>query len=119
MRFQEAKYFSVQAPSPAHDGDTSKPLQTSQQPGQTIGTLPAGKDAKVSAAAPGPAPVASDPAPVGPCNLCGTSNAVMSCGRCHQARYCNRDCQKADWFKGHKSFCRLANPDYSDPHAES
>mmetsp|Transcript_5066 Transcript_5066/g.12084 ORF Transcript_5066/g.12084 Transcript_5066/m.12084 type:complete len:485 (+) Transcript_5066:75-1529(+) len=45
------------------------------------------------------------------CRKCGKSDSsesfqesLMKCGRCHQAYYCNRECQKADW-KDHKKTC--------------
>ncbi|RPA86842.1 hypothetical protein BJ508DRAFT_120970 [Ascobolus immersus RN42] len=41
---------------------------------------------------------------------CKTGNALSSCARCKIAKYCNRECQMADWNNGHKLACR-ALPD--------
>eukprot|EP00980_Cylindrotheca_fusiformis_P009384 scaffold2049_cov108-Cylindrotheca_fusiformis.AAC.10 len=30
---------------------------------------------------------------------------LMLCGGCNFMHYCSRDCQRADWKKGHKLFC--------------
>lgn len=43
------------------------------------------------------------------CRLCGKSekpdgSALMTCSRCKRAKYCSRDCQKADW-KQHRNVC--------------
>ncbi len=42
------------------------------------------------------------------CTACGAAsqdrNALLACSACKQAQYCDRECQKADWFK-HKSIC--------------
>ncbi|KAF2793232.1 hypothetical protein K505DRAFT_417911 [Melanomma pulvis-pyrius CBS 109.77] len=48
------------------------------------------------------------------CWACGkekTNNgrALLSCGKCHQAKYCSADCQRADWTL-HKSHCRAPGP---------
>jgi hypothetical protein len=44
------------------------------------------------------------------CRVCGkekTDNGgtLSSCAKCHQAKYCSADCQRADW-KSHKRHCR-------------
>jgi Flp pilus assembly protein TadD len=39
------------------------------------------------------------------CDACGTAGAKLRCGRCHEAVYCDRACQKMAWRKGHKSKC--------------
>jgi len=44
------------------------------------------------------------------CWACGkekTDNgvALLSCGKCHKAKYCSADCQRSNW-KPHKSHCR-------------
>jgi hypothetical protein len=44
------------------------------------------------------------------CRACGkekTDNgkALLSCAKCHKAKYCSADCQRADW-KSHKLHCR-------------
>ena len=41
------------------------------------------------------------------CFHCGKAGAKCSCGQCHRAFYCGRDCQRADW-KRHKRACRAA-----------
>jgi hypothetical protein len=41
------------------------------------------------------------------CNWCGTSAecaALLTCVKCGVARYCSKDCQKADW-KEHRKVC--------------
>ena len=45
------------------------------------------------------------------CRYCGNSehsqafqNSLLLCGKCKQAYYCSKDCQKADW-KQHKKVC--------------
>src|SRR5436305_13498948 len=47
------------------------------------------------------------------CNACGsdkkkasngTSEALLTCTRCKTAKYCCKECQKADW-KEHKAVC--------------
>ncbi|EJD35201.1 hypothetical protein AURDEDRAFT_175731 [Auricularia subglabra TFB-10046 SS5] len=32
---------------------------------------------------------------------------LPTCARCKLARYCSRDCQRADWASGHKRICRV------------
>lgn len=44
------------------------------------------------------------------CRICGKSKKadgsdLMNCSRCHKAKYCSKDCQKADWKK-HKGVCK-------------
>ena len=40
------------------------------------------------------------------CRCCGESNALHVCGRCKRARYCNKECQIADWkLYEHKLIC--------------
>ncbi|KOS46579.1 hypothetical protein ACN38_g2487 [Penicillium nordicum] len=44
------------------------------------------------------------------CQVCGKDeeakgSALRNCSRCHKAKYCSRDCQKADWKK-HKKVCK-------------
>jgi hypothetical protein len=42
------------------------------------------------------------------CFRCGKASVkCRSCGQCHRAWYCGRDCQRADWPR-HKSACRAA-----------
>ena len=42
------------------------------------------------------------------CFTCGTSGAKLrSCGQCHRAYYCDRQCQRRDW-KRHKRACAAA-----------
>jgi len=36
----------------------------------------------------------------------GKGKALNRCARCLQARYCSRDCQKADWKAGHQNICK-------------
>jgi len=52
-------------------------------------------------------PKAKLPAGKNICNVC-LKEASMVCGRCNARRYCNRECQKADWIK-HKPFCNSQN----------
>jgi hypothetical protein len=48
--------------------------------------------------------------PEGGCSSCGAEKArdgggaLRVCGRCHKAKYCSRECQRADW-KAHKPRC--------------
>ncbi|GBG23965.1 Programmed cell death protein 2 [Hondaea fermentalgiana] len=35
-----------------------------------------------------------------------SKRSEMICGGCHQATYCNRDCQLAHWRNGHKQACK-------------
>jgi len=35
---------------------------------------------------------------------CYEHGSMQRCGHCHQIRYCNRECQRADW-PNHKSYC--------------
>lgn len=39
------------------------------------------------------------------CLHCGSAGALSKCAGCRRVRYCNRDCQKADW-KRHKTTCK-------------
>lgn len=41
------------------------------------------------------------------CFVCGEKSARHNCARCAVAKYCNRNCQKLDWKKRHKSECSL------------
>lgn len=47
------------------------------------------------------------------CTYCGKTRAdvvsLRKCTRCYSARYCNHDCQKADWKK-HKKGCKAPGP---------
>jgi len=60
-----------------------------------------------------PIPSAEDPAG-GPvpnetcCGFCGKENANQLCSRCKAVRYCNAECQLADW-KEHKKVCKASN----------
>mmetsp|Transcript_27861 Transcript_27861/g.51301 ORF Transcript_27861/g.51301 Transcript_27861/m.51301 type:complete len:448 (+) Transcript_27861:148-1491(+) len=41
------------------------------------------------------------------CYQCGSPNDLKSCGRCHAAFYCSRDCQTKHWSSGgHKKLCK-------------
>ena len=45
--------------------------------------------------------------PLDQCAWCeSTSAELMTCGKCHQARYCSSECQASHW-KLHKTSCRL------------
>nr|XP_034299517.1 uncharacterized protein LOC105324660 isoform X2 [Crassostrea gigas] len=39
------------------------------------------------------------------CFVCGSNGELKTCQECHKARYCSRECQKADW-KTHKTDCK-------------
>jgi len=40
---------------------------------------------------------------------CWTSENLQACSRCRAVLYCSRECQIADWKRGHKNVCaRLA-----------
>jgi hypothetical protein len=39
------------------------------------------------------------------CRNCAKPNVTLQCSRCTVARYCNAECQKADW-PNHKSGCK-------------
>ena len=39
------------------------------------------------------------------CEACGAAGAKLRCGRCHEAVYCDRACQRVAWGEGHKSKC--------------
>ncbi|KAJ6125524.1 hypothetical protein N7471_012841 [Penicillium samsonianum] len=44
------------------------------------------------------------------CQVCGkdkeaNGSGLMNCSRCHKAKYCSRECQKAHWKK-HKKVCK-------------
>ena len=40
-----------------------------------------------------------------PCHCCGRETSTWAvCGRCKRAKYCSKECQRADWRK-HKSCC--------------
>lgn len=41
------------------------------------------------------------------CQTSGLETKLLLCGKCRQARYCSRDCQKADW-PAHKAACKTA-----------
>ncbi|CAN0558845.1 unnamed protein product, partial [Ectocarpus sp. 12 AP-2014] len=38
------------------------------------------------------------------CSNCGKDGSLRPCSRCHQVRYCSRDCQRQHW-KDHKRDC--------------
>ncbi|CAE6465397.1 unnamed protein product [Rhizoctonia solani] len=41
------------------------------------------------------------------CSLCGNPSASLKrCAKCKSARYCDEDCQKKHWKKGHKLTCK-------------
>jgi hypothetical protein len=40
-----------------------------------------------------------------PCDNCSHLNAPMTCSQCRVYQYCNQDCQKQHWKKGHKQQC--------------
>ena len=40
------------------------------------------------------------------CHSCGSPNDLKSCGRCHAAFYCSRECQMKHWGSGHKKACK-------------
>mmetsp|Transcript_3102 Transcript_3102/g.6830 ORF Transcript_3102/g.6830 Transcript_3102/m.6830 type:complete len:447 (+) Transcript_3102:197-1537(+) len=41
------------------------------------------------------------------CYQCGSPNELKSCGRCHAAFYCSRECQTTHWSAGrHKKVCK-------------
>ena len=42
------------------------------------------------------------------CASCGKLDDLRSCGRCHLAKYCSRDCQAKGWKK-HKKVCTTAS----------
>jgi hypothetical protein len=40
------------------------------------------------------------------CTWCGKRpGKLLSCSKCQAARFCNRECQAADWNALHKGFC--------------
>ena len=39
------------------------------------------------------------------CGNCGKESPKHSCSRCRSVFYCDRECQKQHWKKGHKNFC--------------
>eukprot|EP00985_Skeletonema_marinoi_P014818 scaffold7548_cov106-Skeletonema_marinoi.AAC.7 len=44
-----------------------------------------------------------------PSNFCWVTENLQSCSRCKAVLYCGRECQVADWKRGHKNVCaRLA-----------
>lgn len=46
---------------------------------------------------------------LGVCAHCGAANPPHRCSRCRQAKYCNRECQLAD-YQEHRPMCRaIAN----------
>jgi hypothetical protein len=47
------------------------------------------------------------------CRACGKEKtkcggALSSCAKCHKAKYCSVDCQRADW-QSHRRYCRAAS----------
>lgn len=40
------------------------------------------------------------------CAHCGAANPINMCSRCRQAKYCNRECQLAD-YRDHRRICRV------------
>lgn len=44
------------------------------------------------------------------CRTCGKEASddtkLKQCSRCKNALYCSSDCQKADWFSGHRGNCK-------------
>jgi hypothetical protein len=47
-----------------------------------------------------------DPHPVKRCYFCGQVKTLLSCSRCHNVFYCNKECQTQDWVKTHKFVCK-------------
>lgn len=47
-----------------------------------------------------------DPHPIKRCYFCGQIRKLLSCSRCHNVFYCNKECQKQDWIKKHKFICK-------------
>ena len=41
-----------------------------------------------------------------PCSHCFAKEAAHVCSGCRNTRYCSKECQKADWKKGHKNTCK-------------
>jgi tetratricopeptide (TPR) repeat protein len=39
------------------------------------------------------------------CEHCGDEGAALRCGRCREASYCGKDCQRLAWKAGHKFKC--------------
>jgi hypothetical protein len=44
------------------------------------------------------------------CQVCGKSSKQMKvCSKCHNAKYCSRECQVEDWqHGGHKEECKAS-----------
>lgn len=40
------------------------------------------------------------------CYFCGQISTLLSCSRCHNVFYCNKECQTQDWIKKHKFVCK-------------
>jgi hypothetical protein len=46
------------------------------------------------------------------CDVCSKKDVkLLICGRCKNVRYCSSSCQKLGWKSGHKTVCKVANPD--------
>ncbi|KAF7308143.1 hypothetical protein HMN09_00661900 [Mycena chlorophos] len=41
------------------------------------------------------------------CEIVTMGPALKRCGGCHYTRYCSRNCQKADWRRGHRKECSI------------
>jgi hypothetical protein len=53
------------------------------------------------------------------CDFCGKFAACSTCGKCRNARYCSRDCQKADWKTKHKKECIAPDTKVKARHREA
>lgn len=40
------------------------------------------------------------------CMMCGLTDGIVRCSRCHQAFYCGTQCQQSHWNNGHKKLCK-------------
>jgi hypothetical protein len=49
----------------------------------------------------------AQPKSEGCCAMCGNRSVkLFRCGRCHQVKYCSRDCQVVHWGRVHKKECK-------------